>query len=84
MELRTEFLEHSLRQAAELAGKAASSDDLQHALEICRKSMEYYRWHKDSLPAEARDRIAEQLAQITEQLARLIGESFAAREPNTD
>jgi len=46
MELRTEFLEHSLRQAAELAGKAASSDDLQHALEICRKSMEYYRWYK--------------------------------------
>jgi hypothetical protein len=71
-ELRTEFIEHSLRRASELVANDCHSEDLQYALDIYRKCTEYYHWHKDSLPSEAQDMIAEQLARITEQLAQLM------------
>ena len=79
-ELRIDFIQHSLSHAAALASNGSNSNDLRQALDICRKCKEYYHWHKDSLPMDACELIAEQLAEIAEQLARWMPE-FCAESP---
>jgi hypothetical protein len=44
--LRAQFIEKSLHRVSELLTGVQGCDNLQQALDICRKCTQYYYWHK--------------------------------------